>query len=319
MKIDLIPDDLLFVVEERPVFAGLGQNGYMRVPGKKAIVRQSDGQVLGVVGRDYRLVTNQEALDAARDCCRRVFPATKPEEWKFTSAEGPATRSSCAIDLVHNSSALDFAVVGAGDKPEAYGPFIRVSNSYNGRRALGFEIGFMRKVCQNGLILPDTIIRFHFPHSRRDIGAAIAFNIDSAKLARFKSGFSGMVDTLRARPIGREYFTPIVRTVYDIRPPAEPKPSEGWTELAEQVQNLCQGYADSLGENAYAVFNAVTDLASRPPELPCFRRTRQSLQRSAGAWLPGFTKACRDPVFDLPKYMESLESKGSTPAFATRN
>jgi hypothetical protein len=95
MTIDLFPDDLLFEVEERPVFAGLGQNGYIRVPGKKAIVRRSDGHVLGVVGRDYRLVTNKEAMDAAILCCRGVFPQTKPEEWKFTGAWLPAFTSAC--------------------------------------------------------------------------------------------------------------------------------------------------------------------------------------------------------------------------------
>jgi hypothetical protein len=307
MKTDILLDDLLFEVEERPVFAGAGPNRYTPVPGKKAIVNRDDGRVLGVVGREYRLVTNQEAMEAARLCCRQVFPKTKPEEWQFSTAEGPATRSSCAIDLVHNSAALNFSVVEPGDKPEAYGPFIRVANSYNGRRALGFEIGYMRKVCQNGLILPDSLIRFHYSHSRRDIGQAITFRIDAEKLATFQEGFSGMVDALRARRIGRASFAPIVHAVYDIQPQEKPKPKDGWSELVEEIQKLCHGYADSLGENAYAVFNAVTDLASRPPALPCFRRTRQSLQRRAGAWLPGFTSACRDPGFRLQDYLKGLD------------
>jgi hypothetical protein len=311
MKTDLLLDDLLFEVEERPVYAGAGPNRYTPVPGRKAIVRRYDGRVLGVVGRDYRLVTNQEAMDAARLCCRQVFPSTKPEEWQFATAESPATRSSCAIDLVHNSAALNFSVVEPGDRPEAYGPFIRVANSYNGRRALGFEIGYMRKVCQNGLILPDSLIRFHYSHSRRDIGQTIKFRIDSEKIARFQDGFSTMVDTLLARPIGREAFTPIVETVYGIDRPENPKPADGWAELADFLHHLCDGYATTLGENAYAVFNAVTDLASRPPELPCFRRTRQSLQRAAGSWLPPFTSACRDPEFKLQEYLKGLEKASS--------
>jgi hypothetical protein len=304
---NLFLDDLLFEVEERPVYAGAGPNRYTPVPGRKAIVRRYDGRVLGIVGRDYRLVTNQEAMDAARLCCRQVFPSTKPEEWQFAAAESPATRSSCSIDLVHNSAGLDFAVVGPGDKPEAYGPFIRVANSYNGRRALGFEIGYMRKVCQNGLILPDTLIRFHFSHSRRDIGQTIKFRIDSEKIARFQEGFSSMVETLRARAIDRASFTPIVEAVYGIVRPEEPKPKEGWAEFTHFLHHLCDEYAATLGENAYAVFNAVTDLASRPPQLPCFRRTRQSLQRTAGSWLPAFTSACRDPGFDLQKYLKGAE------------
>lgn len=312
MKTDLLLDDLLFEVEERPVYAGAGPGRYTPVPGKKAIVNRKNGHVLGVVGRDYRLVTNKEAMEAARLCCRQVFPSTKPEEWQFSTAESPATRSSCAIDLVYNSAALNFSVVEPGDKPEAYGPFIRVANSYNGRRALGFEIGYMRKVCQNGLILPDSLIRFHYSHSRRDIGQIITFRIDSEKIARFQNGFSGMVNTLLARPIGREFFTPIVETVYGIVRPEEPKPEEGWAELTGFLNRVCDGYATTLGENAYAVFNAVTDLASRPPQLPCFRRSRQSLQRAAGAWLPGFTSACRDPGFMLQEYLKGVSVEKAT-------
>ena len=322
MHTDLLLDDLLFEVEERPVFAlgfakasegiaGAGPNRYTPVPGRKAIVRRYDDRVLGIVGRDYRLVPNQEAMEAARLCCRQVFPSTKPEEWQFATAEAPATRSSCAIDLVHNSAALDFDVIEPGERPEAFGPFIRVSNSYNGRRALGFEIGYMRKVCQNGLILPDSLIRFHYSHSRRDIGRTIKFRIDSEKIARFQDGFSGMVETLRARAIDRESFTPIVETVYGIDRPENPKPADGWDELADILDHLCDGYATNLGENAYAVFNAVTDLASRPPQLPCFRRSRQSLQRAAGAWLPAFTSACRDPGFELQEYLKGVEKPAS--------
>jgi hypothetical protein len=314
MKILSHLDDVLFDVEERPVFAGArgGADGYISVPGKKAIVEAENGRVLGVVGRDYRLVTNREAIAAAKDCCRLVFPDTTLEEWRFDSAEVPGTRATCAVDLVHNSQALDFSVVGAGDKPEAYGPFIRVSNSYNGCRALGFSIGFMRKVCQNGLILPDTIVRYHFSHSRRDIGKVITFNIDAEKLALFQSGFLGMVNDLRARAIPITSFPPLVEAVYGIKYPDKPESDDGWSDLGEYIYSLGDKYAQSLGENAYGVFNAVTDLASRPPELPCFRRSRQSLQRAAGAWLPAFTAACHDPAFDLPKYMRSLETTNTT-------
>jgi hypothetical protein len=78
MKTDLLLDDLLFEVEERPVYAGAGANRYTPVPGRNAIVRRDDGHVLGVVGRDYRLVTNEEAMDAARQCCRKCGP---PSRW----------------------------------------------------------------------------------------------------------------------------------------------------------------------------------------------------------------------------------------------
>jgi|GEM_PF-6289583 len=41
--------------------------------------------------------------------------------------------------LVHNSTALDFTFVPAAERPEAFGPFIPATNSYNGLRALSLQ------------------------------------------------------------------------------------------------------------------------------------------------------------------------------------
>ena len=138
----------------------------LRHRNKKAIVNIASQRVIGVVSRDYQLVTNQEALEWAYECCQNVFPDTNPAEWDVSATDGPSTGGYCRIDLVHRTAALDFSDVRPGQRPEAFGPFIRVTNSYNGLRALAFDIGFYRKVCQNGLIAPDTIVQFKFAHQR---------------------------------------------------------------------------------------------------------------------------------------------------------
>ena len=81
-------------------------------------------------------------------CCRTVFPETQPSEWQVKDTDAPGMGGHCFIDLVHNSTALDFRFVPANDRPDAFGPFIRVANSYKGLRALAFDIGFYRKVCR---------------------------------------------------------------------------------------------------------------------------------------------------------------------------
>ncbi len=157
--------DVLFPVEERPVFVTIGDppgERWVAAPEKKAIVNRASGRVVGIVSRGYRLVSNQEALDWAFQCCRTVFPETQAGEWQANHIDAPGTGGHCFIDLVHNSTALDFCFVPAEDRPDAFGPFIRVVNSYNGLRALAFDIGFYRKVCRNGMIIPDSIIRFKF-------------------------------------------------------------------------------------------------------------------------------------------------------------
>jgi hypothetical protein len=119
------------------------------------------------------LVTNHEALKFGVQCCQAVFPETHPGEWAVTAVDAPGTGGHCLIDFTHNSSALDFNF--SPEQPDIFGPLIRVTNSYNGLRALAFDVGFFRKICSNGMIAPESIIRFKYTHQRHEIGDSIRF------------------------------------------------------------------------------------------------------------------------------------------------
>ena len=96
--------DVLFPVEEHPVFVGMrDESGGRRltVPNKKAIVNVASGRVLGIVSRDYRVVTNEQALEWAYQCCGSLFPNTTAGEWDVGTTDGPASGGYCQIDLVH--------------------------------------------------------------------------------------------------------------------------------------------------------------------------------------------------------------------------
>jgi hypothetical protein len=208
---------------------------------------------------------------------------------------------------VHNSTALDFSLVSPEGRPDVFGPFIRVTNSYNGLRALVFDIGFFRKVCTNGLILRDAIIQFKFTHARRDIGEEIQFQVAHDRLDKLKARFGDYVTTLRACPVPRKDLAPFVHRVLALRPSYLLKPNtreaDDWNALNAYVADLCNRYAADLGDNAYTVFNAVTEFASHPPSNRLVRRERNSLQRSAGEWVSDFSQQCRQPGFDLTRYL----------------
>ena len=85
MKHQTSVHDLLFDVDQVPIEAVLGSNGSTRrinIPGKKALVNQRTGLVLGVVSRDYRVVTNHEAVNLAREVCEKAFPGLSSVEWE---------------------------------------------------------------------------------------------------------------------------------------------------------------------------------------------------------------------------------------------
>lgn len=312
-------DEILFPVEEHPVFVSVPtKSGERRlsVPDKKAIVKKNTNRVLGVVSRGYRLVTNREALDWAYQCCQTSFPETKPGEWEVKATDAPSTGGHCFIDLVHNSAALDFEFVPAKDRPDAFGPFIRVTNSYNGLRALAFDIGFFRKICRNGLILPESIIRFRFTHLQRDIGKVIKFEVAHERLSKLRTGFMEYLDVLKDCKVTRPEFEPLFRVALMIREPKDMKPdspiARDWKVLSQHLDTLCSRYRDELGENAYAVFNAITDFASHPPVNQCVHRDRHSFQRLAGDWMSRFSKVCRQPKFAISGYLEDLaKGKGN--------
>jgi hypothetical protein len=301
-------DDVIFPVAEHPVFASIDDPaGEIRisVPDKKAIVDCASNRVLGIVSRGYRLVTNREALDWAFQCCKAVFPETNSSEWEVKTVDAPSTASYCRTDLVHNLVTLNFE--GALD---VFGPFIRVTNSYNGLRALAFDIGFARMICTNGVIFPEKVINFTFIHSRREIQEEIHFQVASEKLADLKVSFQNYVATLRDCPVPREDFERFVCGVLALRRPEpfelDTHEADDWNALVTHIANLCNPYVADLGENAYAIFNAVTEFASHPPANRLVRRERHSLQKSAGEWVSSFNNECSQPGFDLAAYISRL-------------
>ena len=50
----------------------------------------------------------------------------------------------------------------------------------------------------------------------------------------------------------------------------------------------------------------MTDIASRPPQSPRFRRDRSTLERRAGAWLRDFTGAATQPGFSIATHLDHL-------------
>ena len=57
---------------------------------------------------------------------------------------------------------------------------------------------------------------------------------------------------------------------------------------------------------SYAAFNTMTDIASRPPQSPRFRRDRPTLERRAGAWLRDFNASAARPGFSIAGHLSEL-------------
>jgi len=69
-------------------------------------------------------------------------------------------------------------------------------------------------------------------------------------------------------------------------------------------ESLVRKYENEMDANAYALFNALTDFASRPPGLRDLRRAEHSMQTQAGRWLREFDELLQaNPKPNLKEYL----------------
>jgi hypothetical protein len=305
--------DLLFDVEQVPIEAVLGSNGNTRrisIPGKKALVNKLTGLVLGVVSRDYRVVTNQEAVNLAQEVCEKAFPGLSSVEWEAKRAAAPRTLSYAFIDLVHKTHVLNYMGTGVGET-DPFTSFLRVTNSFNGARALRFDIGFMREHCSNGVIFEEEVATIKASHSKEAL-AQLKIEITSRSLPQMWNEFSKFLTSVRSISMDTDQSTLALKTVLhlpDPKPKDKPARREGLNALAVDFSTRLTGYQKELGSNAYAVFNTLTDIAARPPDNACFQTGRDTLEKRSGRWLKDLARQSQVAGFDLNAWIPGWEAE----------
>lgn len=304
-------EDFLFEVVTAPVEAVVGQNGGTRriaVPGKKALLNAATGGVLGVVSRSYRVVTNREAVELALKVCERAFPGISPVEWQPERAVGPRTMSHAFIDLMHRTHVLNYWDSRArADDP--YTPFLRVTNSFNGARALRFDIGFMRKHCSNGVIFEQEVATIRAAHDAEAL-EQLQVEIKTRSLPQMWEEFSRFISSIRSVAMDRGQSMTALQTVLRFAPPRDNDPPARRADLAalgDDFSTRLDGYRTHLGPNAYAVFHTLTDIAARPPVNRHFWKDRDTIEKRAGRWLKELGRQSGEPGFKLDAWISQWE------------
>jgi hypothetical protein len=315
MKPNYSLDAWLFDVTKAPLFAATvgpdGKPNNVPVFRRNALIASDTGDVVGIVGNDYRLFTNREALDLCRGFCRQAFPDTKDSDWMFAAAHGPASRSRVAMDLFHQSCAIHFA---GGFAAEAFTPFVRITNSYDASRAVRLDVGFMRGMCSNGMIFYEAVAKIMASHTEEGI-RRLKFSHPFEGIESLTRKFESSVSALRAVVVSPDQGLEIARRVIGL-PDLPEKPTPRMVADQETLDaDLCRRrnrYFNELGANAYSVLNVLTDFASHPLEGNSrMRRDRPTLQRMAGRWLREFQDAANSPGFSLRGHIESLSPQNS--------
>ena len=260
-----------------------------------AIVSNDTREIFSIVTEGYQLVSNLRAYELGRRAFALVFGGDAAARLKLFNVTMPATRSSAHIDLT--ADGLEFAPI---DK-DRWLPFLRVTNSYNRSRALGFTVGVCRWICTNGMIFGRQSLKLKVPHAT-DVDLERRL-VEAFEHRRFDvAGCSDKLEKLTRLLVPQERFLAGILEILDVKPPAAPLRNaarrEGWLRLRSRLCGLADKYSEELGANAYALVNAASEYASNA-KAPLMSRARiDALQFRCGSWV--------DKVLD--RYGPSLAS-----------
>jgi len=185
----------------------------------QAIINQDNGDILCVVTKDYKLITNEQALEFGKECYKRVFNINDTKNFEVFNIVTSSTKTICHIDVIQKGYEINIY------KQEVYIPYVRITNSYNRTRALSFDLGFCRKLCDNGVIFEKETIKFSFYHTKQII-KEVEFKILPNKLETLKNKFIEYSKKLSECPVPNEKAIPLMCKIMDIKFNLEKKGKE---------------------------------------------------------------------------------------------
>ena len=294
--------EILFPVECKPVYL---ENQRNPIHGFKAITAAipDKGEVtFSVVSNNYELISNADALEMGKTIHKKLFPDATSNSFEIFNIISPDTKSFCQIDIIDKNYALNIW------EKEVYLPFIRIQNSYNRTRILKFDIGFCRKLCDNGVIFEQGTVSVNFRHTKTSFKGMDINNIDVSHLKRLEEDFIQKAKKSVKVKLPRKYFVPLAAKVlnrnFNLKEKNEEKRKlilEKLNEFISQIELNSDRYiqTEKMGETAYAFFNVITDYASNNDKLQA--NAINGLQSSCGNWLNLIESKVSKPDFSWEK------------------
>jgi len=274
-------------VELKPVY--IKERSYNKLSNFSAVTGNVDGieRIYSVVSGGYTLVMNKEALAFGKDVFRKMFPRSSDEDFNVFNVKYPLSKSYCQIDMINRNYTLNIW------KKEVYVPFIRITNSYNKSKKLRFELGFCRKVCDNGVIFEREFVRLNFSHYKNEINESKKLKIKDLSYDKLKSAEQSFINYMKKLDnikIEGKYFIPVTAEILGLKFSKE-NISERYIKIIDKqkeefliiMERLKAKYTAELGETAYSLFNTVTALANEKDFVKDVRYN--DYQVKAGQWV----------------------------------
>jgi len=192
---------------------------------------------------------------------------------------------------------------------ESYTPFVRISNSYNRTLTLKYEVGFCRWICLNGVIFGQKGVSFSISHDEMITPKDIQRWIELAKknigeIGDLWTAFENKLKKLKEIEMPEVMAVPMYMKVFDVN--IDKNSLKNWKPLDDKIsriRQLAKEYFSDLGDNAYAMFNVLTDFASFPDGENSQNNLIPGYQRRVGKWADDIIEAYSNGNFKITTYI----------------
>lgn len=307
---------ILFTVKELQVYVDLDnklnlfndtqEDRLLQAENYKAIVNIDTKVILSIVSRNYVLITNEDAIKLGKEAFRQLFPSINSEDLIPYKIISSLRNTFCYIDILHKD--ISFKTMDQA----TWFPFIRITNSYNRTKKLKFEIGFVKKLCSNGIIFNSKTVTIEHAHSGKNFLPKVTSDLTELKI--LEADFINYMNNLQRFYIKKDLAFPLLLKVlkldYKLEEPKnllEESRQRMFLDLKLKTNSLVTGYIPEMGETAYAMLNVLTDIVSHQEEynnLPMYSTRVNDYYYRISNWVVDFTELAEKRDFRIDNYLK---------------
>ena len=225
------------------------------------LVNKSTNARLGIVSKDYDVLTHRQAVDLTTDVIREIAKGDNRFE-KFhinelhTLVKQNGTQAKIEIEFPGINYEIGKTKNNVGDLINLT---FTISNGIGSRTPFTISLGASRLVCSNGLTTNERIKGLRFIHKNMDLE-----KLKDAVLEKFK-GFSNVIEEWR-NLANKPLTVDQVKNFFEKTKQEAPENGVSKKHI-ERIETLATDLLEQEGSNAFVLFNSATNYTTHDLKL----------------------------------------------------